>query len=236
MQLEIIAHRGFSALGPENTVAAFSAAIQHQANSIEFDVQLSSDGVPVIIHDATVERTTSGYGLVREKTLEQLKALDAGAWFNPKFAGEQIPTLLEALRAIKVGSLPKFIYVEVKQSHQWAATDIDNLVQTIISEDWKDRCIVACFEEKFLEQVRFSGITLGYLVNSLETYTQKIRAVAGNAIMLSEYHVLLDNPNLVKSSRSQGVDVVAWTVDSKEDLQRLVDIGVVRIVTNSLIG
>jgi glycerophosphoryl diester phosphodiesterase len=243
MQLEIIAHRGFSSISPENTLAAFSAAIQHQANSIEFDVQLSSDKVPVIIHDTTVDRTTDGIGKVKDKTLEQLKKLDAGAWFSSEFSGEKIPTLKEALRmakGIEGGNfLQQFIYAEVKKSDDWSASDIDNFIQTIISEGWENKCIVACFNENFLGQIRnqFSIITLGYLVNSIETYTQRLSMAAndGNAVMLSEYHVLLNNPSLVQSSKSQGVDVVAWTVDSQEDLQRLDKLGVVRIVTNSLI-
>ncbi|HEY9876224.1 MAG TPA: glycerophosphodiester phosphodiesterase family protein [Candidatus Obscuribacterales bacterium] len=243
MQLEIIAHRGFSAISPENTLAAFFAAIQHQANSIEFDVQLSSDKVPVIIHDATVDRTTDGIGKVKDKTLEQLKELDAGAWFSSEFSGEKIPTLKEALRMakdIEGGKfVQQFIYAEVKESDDWSASDIDNFIQTIISEGWENKCIVACFNEKFLGQVRnhFPSIPLGYLVNSLEAYTQRLSMAAndGNAVMLSQYNILLNNPSLVQSSRSQGVDVVAWTVDSQEDLQRLAELGVVRIVTNSLI-
>ncbi len=66
-ELEIIAHRGYSAIAPENTLSAFNAAIQHQADSIEFDVQLSADGIPVIIHDSTLDRTTNGTGKVIEK-------------------------------------------------------------------------------------------------------------------------------------------------------------------------
>ena len=237
MELEIIAHRGISAIAPENTLAAFNAAIQNQADSIEFDVQLSSDRVPVIIHDATVDRTSDGTGYVRDKTLEQLKVLDAGAWFSPQFAGEQIPTLKEALEASE--DIRAYIYAEVKNSHEWSAADVENFVKTIISEGWSDKSIVACFKDKLLEQVRelSSRMVLGYLVDSLAAYKQGLSKAGadGNAVMLSEYHILLENPWLVESSRSQGVDVVAWTVDSQEDLLKLTDIGVVRIVTNSLI-
>ena len=95
-KLEIIAHRGYSAIAPENTKAAFLAAIENGADSIEFDVQFSWDGVLVVFHDFNLERTTNTQGKLREKTLVELKQIDAGIWFNPKFAGEQILTLAEA--------------------------------------------------------------------------------------------------------------------------------------------
>jgi glycerophosphoryl diester phosphodiesterase len=93
---EIVAHRGAEAVAPENTVAAFQAA-QPYADQIEFDVRVSADGKLVVIHDADVKRTTNGTGLVSDKTLAALKALDAGSWFSPAFIGERIPTLAEPL-------------------------------------------------------------------------------------------------------------------------------------------
>jgi len=236
-QVEMIAHRGFSAIAPENTLAAFSAAIQHQADSIEFDVQLSADRVPIIIHDSTVDRTTNGTGKVQEKTLEQLKALDAGSWFHPQFSAEKIPTLAEALNQMQG---LQFIYAEVKQSENWSTADIQHFIQTLMREGGEDRCIVACFNHGFLEEVRnqFKNITLGYLVYSSETYRQALSKVAAdaNAVMLSKYEVFLADPLLVQDTRKQKVDVGVWTVDNPEDCKRLTEIGVMRIVTNSLIG
>src|SRR6478672_6027232 len=235
--MQIIAHRGFSAIAPENTLAAFSAAIQHQADAVEFDVQLSADRVPIIIHDPTLERTTNGSGNVRDKTLEQLKALDAGSWFNTQFAGEKIPTFAEALKILEPMSC---IYAEVKQSEDWSFEDITNFIQILMRAGWEQRCVVACFNENFLEQVRnqFENITLGYLVKSPETYIQRLAkaVIDGNAVMLSEYHVLLEHPELIKETKNQNVEMGVWTVDSPEDLQRLKANGVLRIVTNSLIG
>lgn len=237
MSLEIIAHRGYSAIAPENTIAAFAAAIEQGANSIEFDVQLSSDGEFVIIHDATLERTTNGSGKVAEKTLKELKQLDAGSWFNPKFAWEKIPTLREALDAIK--NLDKFAYPEVKGSEIWTDRDVDKFVQILIETGWEERCIVLCFKDKLLEQVRArsSKIILGYLVADAAVYAEKLPKAAadGKAVMMSQYHTLLKNPFLIKASRNQGIDVGVWTVDSQPDLQKLVNLGVVRIATNSLV-
>lgn len=243
-QFEIIAHRGYSAIAPENTLAAFSTAIQNGANSIEFDVQLSSEGTPVIIHDSTLDRTTNGTGKVREKTLEQLRALDAGSWFNSKFSSERIPTLQEVLYTLKgqtdSDGLKQYIYLDIKQHDPWSSSEVNDLIQTVIQTGWEDRCIFASFNEQLYEQVRHQSkrIVLGYFVVNSDTYQAQLTKASAdcNAIIMSLYRVLLENLSLVQDSRKQGVDVVAWTVDSKEDLQQLADIGVVRIITNSLVG
>ena len=100
----VVAHRGYSAQYPENTVSAFEAAIDAGADMIELDVCLTKDRVPVVIHDKTLERTTDGNGLVSELTLSKLKKLDAGSWFSPEFKGLTIPTLEEILLQIKIST------------------------------------------------------------------------------------------------------------------------------------
>lgn len=98
----LCAHRGASVSHPENTLAAFHEAIRLGAHMIEFDVALTSDGQLVLMHDATIDRTTNGTGPVSAHTLEQLQALDVGSWKDESFAGEQIPTLQEALEIMPV--------------------------------------------------------------------------------------------------------------------------------------
>ncbi|MFD1676278.1 glycerophosphodiester phosphodiesterase [Alicyclobacillus fodiniaquatilis] len=105
------AHRGASQTAPENTLAAFRQAIALGATALELDVQLSADGHVVVIHDAMLNRTTNGHGLVRDHTLEELRALDAGSWFSPAFAHEQIPLFEEVLDLAKGTCL---LHVELK--------------------------------------------------------------------------------------------------------------------------
>ena len=93
----ILGHRGASHDAPQNTLAAFRKAVEVGADGVELDVHLSRDGVPVVIHDAKVDATTDGTGYVSAKSLEELKALDAGLSFDPQFSGERIPTLEEVL-------------------------------------------------------------------------------------------------------------------------------------------
>ncbi len=96
---KIIGHRGAAASAPENTLAGFARAAALGAGWVEFDVRLCGDGRPVVIHDATLERTTDGQGPVAGASFDQIRALDAGRWFAPGFAGERVPSLGEALRA-----------------------------------------------------------------------------------------------------------------------------------------
>ncbi|GEA59065.1 glycerophosphoryl diester phosphodiesterase [Vibrio comitans] len=95
------AHRGVSSLAPENTMAAFKLVKEQGSQWIEIDVQLSADGVPMVIHDQTVNRCTNGRGKVSEMSLSQLKMLDAGGWFGDMYVGERIPTLAETLMYVK---------------------------------------------------------------------------------------------------------------------------------------
>ena len=238
MELEIIAHRGFSARSPENTLAAFSLAIERGADSIEFDIQLATGGEPVVIHDPTLKRTTGTWGYVAEKTLEQLKALDAGSWFSQEFAGEKIPTLKETLLAVK--AIPKYIYLDVKKHCYWTREQVQELLEMLAEEGWQNRCIVSSFSDKFVQQVLdlSSDFTIGYIVADGKDYkTQLAKAAnAGKAAIISQYGALLKEPSLVETARSQRVDVVAWTVDSPQDFKRLTEIGVKRIITNSLIS
>lgn len=238
MEIEIIAHRGFSSIAPENTLAAFHAALQHHANSIEFDVQLSADGVPVIFHDAKFDRIVGINEKLREKTLAELKTLDVGSWFSEEFAGERIPTLEETLALIK--DIKNYIYFDVKPYYDWSETEIENLIQIINKQGIKHKCVITSFNDKFIEQFRYQtqDMIFGRLVGNYDDYNlQLTKAIAAiDPLISTQYRILFDYPELIKATRSQGIDIVAWTVDSREDFQKLNDLGIYRIVTNSLIG
>jgi glycerophosphoryl diester phosphodiesterase len=120
----IFAHRGASAYAPENTLAAFELALTQNADGIELDVKLSSDGQPVVIHDPLVDRTTGSHGRVRDLPLRELRALDAGSFFSEKFQGEKIPTLEEVFDAVGKRT---FINVELTNY----TTPRDQLVETV---------------------------------------------------------------------------------------------------------
>lgn len=234
---EIIGHRGFAAIAPENTLAGFRKAIEAGADSIELDLQLTADRVAVVFHDESLERTTGTTGKLREKSLEELKRLDAGRWKGAEFAGQQIPTFKEALAQLK--EIRKFIYLDVKRYCHWEEKDIENLLEMISEAGLEEKCVVTSFNEEFVEKVgRCSGeIRLGYIVAKESDYEIELAKASQRekTVMVSEYHLLLKKPALIKASQNLGVEIVAWTVDSLEDMQKLEELGVTKIVTNCLI-
>jgi len=121
----IFAHRGASANAPENTLAAFELAVKMGAKAIELDVMLSRDGIPVVIHDHTLERTTNGRGVVNDFNLSDLIHLEAGSWFSGSYISEKIPLLREVLTSYSHNIL---INIELKNYH----TPHDNLTETVL--------------------------------------------------------------------------------------------------------
>ena len=133
---QVIAHRGSSADRPENTVAAIKRAIEAGATATEIDVRTSKDGHLVILHDETLDRTTNGTGRVEENTLEQLQQLDAGSWFDPDYADERIPTLIESLEACGDN-------IDVLLDLKGAGDEYVNaVIQTIIKHGRPERTII----------------------------------------------------------------------------------------------
>src|SRR5437867_7569994 len=120
----IFAHRGASAYAPENTLAAFELALAQNADAIELDVKLSADGHAIVIHDPTVDRTTAHHGRVRDLSLAELSALDAGSFFSEKFHGERIPTLEEVFE-----TMGKRTFINVELTNY--STPHDHLVETV---------------------------------------------------------------------------------------------------------
>ncbi len=234
MGTEIIAHRGYSAIAPENTRPAFLAAIEHGAHSVEFDVQLSADRIPVIFHDITLERTAGVSGNLGDYTLAQLQQFEIGTWFHPQFAGTPILTLAQTLEILE--PIEHFIYLDVKPHCHWQPEDVAALLELLQTTGWQQRSILCSFSDRFLQQVRdcTQEFTVGYSIATADRYLPKLEQAAadGNAVTICEYHILLDRPEWVQQSRDRGVEAIAWTVDLPEDRQRSIDIGIDRIITN----
>lgn len=146
----VSAHRGASATAPENTLAALRAALAAGADMAEIDVQLSRDGVLVLMHDDTLERTTDGTGRLRERSLAELKRLDAGSWFAPAHRGEPVPTLAEVL-AWSGGRLG--LLVELKGARSDAVATLEAAIAEIERADAAGWVAVAGFDHRQLREV-----------------------------------------------------------------------------------
>lgn len=230
---EIIAHRGHMNAYPEQTLVAFGGAAGI-AHSAEMDVQFSSDGVPFLLHDATVDRTSDLTGAISSLSAAALEAGDFGSWFDPRFTGTKIPRFSDALKFCSQWC--QWIYPEIKGYRQ--QTDIQILLSAIASLGLDDRCIIQSFDDSDLSFARNESdrIVLGYTANNITDFDTMLTFAAedGNAVMIQEYTSLLANPDRVATARAQGVDIVAWVVPTTTDILQLANIGVRRIMTNKL--
>lgn len=214
-----VAHRGYSSLAPENTMAAFQLAMeQKQVSWIELDVQLSRDGVPVVIHDFRLERTTNGSGNVRDHTLAELKKLDAGSWKSKKFAGERIPTLMEVLKLTK-GKVK--LNIELKTVGNMypdlAATVIEKLQNA-----WKPRdYVITSFEKKALQQVKriHPDLPTGLIINaSPADLSRQLEELGCHFLSIGFPYV---TKSLIKEMTSKNITVMAWTIDSSRIMRNI---------------
>ena len=155
-----IAHRGASEYAPENTFAAFDRALDMGVDNVELDVHFSSDGHIVVIHDDTLDRTTNGSGPVADRTLEELRGLDAGSWFGPWFAGARIPSLAELFERYE-GRL--HFHVEIKARTKGLASRTADMVR---AHGMTGDVTITSFWKPWLEEVRAYApeLSAGWLV------------------------------------------------------------------------
>jgi glycerophosphoryl diester phosphodiesterase len=221
------AHRGASATHPENTLAAFRAALDVGVDSIEFDVRLSADGCPVVIHDPTVDRTTDGEGEVAELELNELRSLDAGGWKDARFAGERIPTLDQALDLLATAH-PR-INVELKTRDPQTA---ETAVNAIEERRLHHRVMVSSFNAAHLRTVKsnlFNVWTHLFLEKPIRGGDWQTYVLYVNSFGLPKEHVTTE---FVEHAHSYGKAVWVFTVDNPEEALELAALGIQCITTN----
>ncbi|MHB1194015.1 MAG: glycerophosphodiester phosphodiesterase [Longimicrobiales bacterium] len=232
--VEIIAHRGYSARAPENTLAALEAALKAGADAVEFDVSTAACGTPVLFHDPMLSRTTNGVGPLRRRTLEQLKTLDAGKWFSPDFAGTRIPTFDESLRALK-GRIGR-VYAEVKGFRE--LEDTDRMVRLARDAGMLGEVVFISLNWTLLDRMRGqeAGLSIGYVVDEAAELDQAVQRAAGDtaAMVHVRSDLLAAVPAVLARLRQQGTGVVVWTVDDPAEAARFLSMGVGRITTNQV--
>ena len=150
----VVGHRGAMGHCPENTLASFERGLQLGADWIELDVHLSRDNALIVIHDETLDRTTNGKGAVRDHSLAELKALDAGSWFGPQYAGERIPTLDEVLRWARQRNA--IVDIEIKNAPVYYAGIEAAVVEALDRYGMTEQVIVISFEASGCPQRAFT--------------------------------------------------------------------------------
>ena len=230
----VVAHRGYSARAPENTLAALEAAFDAGARAVEFDVHTAACGTPVVFHDAMLSRTTNGVGPLKRRTAAQLRTLDAGRWFDPAFAGERIPTLAEALEACR-GRADR-VFVEVKGFRE--LEDVDRMVRITRELGMLRPVVFISMNWTLLDRARSQepALAVGYIVSEADEADEALARAAGDPDALLDYRasLLLEDPALADRTRSGGVPMAVWTVDDVEEAERLTAMGVAEITTNEV--
>lgn len=227
----IFGHRGASAYAPMNTIPAFELAVEQGADAIELDVHLTKDGELVIVHDFTVNKTTNGTGEVAAMSLEEIKSLDAGAWFAPEFAGTQIPTLDEVFEAV---GKKLFVNVEIKSLSATGDGTEEAVAKCIQRHGMQERVIVSAFNPKVLKRFRpiMPDLPLGYLL-SPETMSGSTQVmVSASSYDASHlYHEMITESRMAWA-KENGHLVNVWTVNDPAIARQLAMKGVHGIMSD----
>ena len=248
----IIGHRGASAVAPENTLAAFARALDEGADGVELDVRLARDGVPVVIHDATLRRTGLREGIVAEMTSAELGKIDVGSWFNranprlarPEYARQFIPTLDQVFLFFNEDpSREATIYVEMKTDRALQSSNelAHSVAQSINEFEFRSRVVVVSFNLNalaFIKQID-AGICTGALfeprhtARKLMSTRRMIASVIERGADEILLHRLMATRNLVRCALENGIRPVVWTVDDSKWIRRANALGLHGVITNN---
>lgn len=243
----IIAHRGSSAVAPENTLAAFKQAIRDGADGIEFDVRLARDGVPVVIHDATLQRTGGLKKRVSSLTSSELSAIDVGSWFNRRhphlanaeYSAEYVPTLEKTLEILN--DFKGLIYIELKCKTDLEADRlVDAVGEVISSSPLLPQIIVQSFNlsalpriRRLVQEIKTAALFAPKVKRFLKQEKSLVKLARRFEADHLSLHYLLVNSRLVRNASLAGMTVTAWTVNKANWLRRAERIGAYAVISNN---
>lgn len=222
----ITAHRGLSVKAPENTLYAFSDAIDAGADMIELDVQQTKDGVLVVLHDQNLRRTTGVKKNIWDVTYDEIRDLDAGSWFDPAYANARIPTLEETLQFVD-GRIR--LNIEIKPTEHTSPTLEQDVADLITTYGYTDNCWVTSFSYGSLKRIKEANpdIRTGYIMSV--AYGQFYSLKYADAFSLNKVFV---TSQVVNSAHQAGKQVFAWTVNSVSEVRSLCNLHVDSIITD----
>ncbi len=224
----IIGHRGASAYHPENTMIAFRAAYEMGAEMIELDLTLSKDGIPVVIHDETLDRTTTGKGSVSDHTLEELKALDAGSWFSEEDSGEAIPTLQEVLEFAK-GKISVNIEIKTEAVTDEAWGGIEQKAWELVKRyEMEDHVLFSSFDYRTVAHLKEINVDIAAAL----LYEEQQSVNRSPSELVEGYDADAFNCSYrqfskrwAKEALEAGFPVFVYTVNSKRLMRKMINRG-----------
>lgn len=226
-----IAHRGFSGKYPENTMRAFIEAVEVGCDGIETDLQMTKDGVIVICHDETIDRTTNGTGYIAEYNYKDLCKFDAGIKYGRDFGNEKIPTLNEFFEYIKDKKL--YLNLELKNNIIQYENMEEKVIEKIYEYQLQNNIILSSFNHYSMVKVKEidSNIKTGLLyaanLYKVHEYAEKLKADA-----LHPFYPAVFDGNIVEEIHQRGILINAYTVNEENDMKKLVELGIDGITTN----
>jgi len=230
--MQLIGHRGASGYAPENTIVAFEKAREKGCNFIEFDVMLSSDGIPFIFHDESIKRTTNGRGKFGLLPSDYLQTLDAGRWYSRKFKGEKIPTLAEAIEWLNNNNM--HANIEIKP-YPGTTDETTIALLTQINRYWpseKNLPLISSFELNALTLTRSLSpeIPIGFLMHKWqENWLQIAKDLNCYSIHLN---CKIAKPSRIEAIIQEGYKVYVYTINSKRKAKKLSALGVEAIFSD----
>jgi glycerophosphoryl diester phosphodiesterase len=232
----LVAHRGASALAPENTLAAFRKAIEEGADAIELDVHLSKDGEVVVIHDSRLERTTDGKGNVSKKAVKELKQYSAGAWFNRKFSSERIPLLREVF---EMNRHRVAINIEIKGHHirRNRYDVVEKCIKLAREYHALSDILITSFDHGSIKKVKDiePGIAAGVLHHSIRDFRKRpSKLVAARRAAVFNCSKRSFRKRMVRDLHGHGYRIGVYTVDNPETYRKLAKAGVDFMYTNDI--
>lgn len=231
--ITVAGHRGYKSRYPENTLLAFRAALDYGADMLEFDLHLSKDGEVVVIHDDSVDRTTNGSGLVRDFTLEELKALDAGGWFGDAFRGLEIPTLRELCELI--GGYPGVLLnVEIKKGPD-AMRSADLAIGQLKEFGLLPRCAFTCFDAEVLAYIhdKYGFRTQGFPGQLMTNFVPGEQGTYSKMWAVGIPMELL-NADIVREFEGRGIQAWCYCPDRIEQVRYALECGARLMTVNEL--
>jgi glycerophosphoryl diester phosphodiesterase len=230
MDIQIVGHRGAAGVAPENTIPSFEAAWAAGVAWVETDVHLTQDGVPVLLHDATLDRTTTGHGPISAITWDGLQAVDAGVRFSASFAGTRVPRLEELLGAAAGHS---GVLIELKEERERADLLVRRVLEAVAAAGAAPWVRLISFEADLLERVRQSpggqDTAAGFIASEAAGLIETARRL-GCASIHPSLRAL--SPALIEAARGVGMRVNAWTANEAQHVRRAAEMAVDEITTD----
>lgn len=225
-RIKIVAHRGASGYAPENTLASMKKAIEMKSDMSELDVQETADGEIILLHDKSLKRTTGVDKNIWEMSYAELNGLDAGSWYSADYKNEPIPTLKEVIKLVN-GKMKLNIELKANKHEKKLA---ERSLKIVEDNNFLDQVVFTSFKFDEIRKIRELnkhakvGYIFGRLPKDVDVFAEDVHILSVNYKTVDE--------KFMKMANASGKEVAAWTVNKKEDMERMINLGVSEIITN----